>query len=56
MALVAPDNDGLREAVNGALQELKDDGTVDELYEKYSPLPSPESVASGDPNPLLTNN
>ena len=23
------------EAVNGALQELKDDGTVDELYEKY---------------------
>ena len=53
---VAPDNDGLREAVNGALQELKDDGTVDELYEKYFSTAPPESVASGDPNPLLTNN
>jgi polar amino acid transport system substrate-binding protein len=53
---VAPDNDGLREAVNTALQELKDDGTVDELYEKYFSTAPPESVASGDPNPLLTNN
>ena len=44
------------EAVNGALQELKDDGTVDELYEKYFSTALPESVASGDPNPLLTNN
>jgi polar amino acid transport system substrate-binding protein len=53
---VAPDNDGLREAVNTALQELKDDGTVEELYEKYFSTAPPESVASGDPNPLLTNN
>jgi polar amino acid transport system substrate-binding protein len=53
---VAPDNDGLREAVNTALQELKDDGTVDELYEQYFSTAPPESVASGDPNPLLTNN
>jgi polar amino acid transport system substrate-binding protein len=53
---VAPDNDGLREAVNEALQELKDDGTVDELYEKYFSTMPPPSVASGDANPLLTNN
>ena len=52
---VAPDNDGLREAVNAALAELKEDGTVDELYEKYFSTAPPESVASGDPNPLLTN-
>jgi polar amino acid transport system substrate-binding protein len=52
---VAPDNDGLREAVNEALAELKQDGTVDELYEKYFSTAPPPSVASGDPNPLLTN-
>jgi polar amino acid transport system substrate-binding protein len=52
---VAPDNDGLREAVNEALAQLKEDGTVDELYEKYFATAPPESVASGDPNPLLTN-
>jgi polar amino acid transport system substrate-binding protein len=33
----APDNDALREAVNGALQELKDDGTLEDLYAKYFP-------------------
>jgi polar amino acid transport system substrate-binding protein len=53
---VAPDNDGLREAVNQALAELKEDGTVDELYEKYFSTTPPPSVASGDPNPLLTEN
>ena len=52
---VAPGNDGLREAVNEALAQLKEDGTVDELYEKYFATAPPESVASGDPNPLLTN-
>ncbi len=52
---VAPDNDGLREAINGALAELKEDGTVDELYEKYFGTAPPPSVASGDPNPLLTD-
>jgi polar amino acid transport system substrate-binding protein len=52
---VAPDNDGLREAMNEALAELKEDGTVDELYEKYFATAPPPSVASGDPNPLLTN-
>jgi polar amino acid transport system substrate-binding protein len=52
---VAPDNDGLREAMNEALAELKEDGTVDELYEKYFGTTPPPAVASGDPNPLLTN-
>jgi polar amino acid transport system substrate-binding protein len=52
---VAPDNDGLREAVNQALAELKEDGTVDELYEKYFSTTPPPSVGSGDPNPLLTD-
>jgi polar amino acid transport system substrate-binding protein len=33
----APDNDALREAVNGALKELKDDGTIADLYERYFP-------------------
>ena len=52
---VAPDNDGLREAMNEALAEIKEDGTMDELYEKYFSTAPPPSVASGDPNPLLTN-
>ena len=52
---VAPDNDGLREAINGALAELKEDGTVDALYEKYFATAPPPSVASGDPNPTLTD-
>ena len=52
---VAPDNDALREAMNESLMMLKDDGTIDELYEKYFATAPPESVASGDPNPLLTN-
>jgi ABC-type amino acid transport substrate-binding protein len=33
----APDNDALREAVNGALAELKEDGTIADLYEQYFP-------------------
>ena len=32
---VAPDNDGLREAMNEALATIKEDGTMAELYEKY---------------------
>jgi ABC-type amino acid transport substrate-binding protein len=44
----APDNDALREAVNGALAELKDDGTVADLYEQYFPgTEPPESVLEG---------
>jgi ABC-type amino acid transport substrate-binding protein len=44
----APDNDALREAVNEALTELKDDGTITELYEQYFPgLEPPEEVLEG---------
>jgi polar amino acid transport system substrate-binding protein len=50
---VAPDNDALREAMNGALKTLKDDGTIDDLYEKYFKTTPPPSVASGT-NKLLT--
>lgn len=44
---MAPDNAALIEAVNGALDELKSDGTIDELYEKYFSTKPPESVAGG---------
>jgi polar amino acid transport system substrate-binding protein len=44
----APDNDALREAVNDALTELKDDGTIADLYEQYFPgLEPPEEVLEG---------
>lgn len=50
---VAPDNDGLREAMNEALATLKEDGTLDDLYQQYFQTAPPESV-QGE-NPLLTN-
>jgi polar amino acid transport system substrate-binding protein len=50
---VAPDNDALREAMNEALATIKEDGTLDELYEQYFQTTPPESV-QGE-NPLLTN-
>ena len=45
----APDNDALREAVNEQLKEIKDDGTIADLYGTYFPdLPGPpESVLEG---------
>jgi polar amino acid transport system substrate-binding protein len=49
---VAPENDALREAMNGALKTLKDDGTIDDLYEKYFATKPPSSVATGT-NELL---
>jgi polar amino acid transport system substrate-binding protein len=52
---VAPDNDGLREAINGALATLQEDGTMDALYEKYFGTTPPESIAAGSTNELLTN-
>jgi ABC-type amino acid transport substrate-binding protein len=48
----APDNDALREAVNEALQELKDDGTLADLYEQYFPgTEPPEEVLEGTHEP-----
>ena len=48
----APDNDALREAVNEALQELKEDGTLADLYEQYFPgTEPPEEVLEGTHEP-----
>lgn len=44
---MAPDNSALIEAVNGALDDLKSDGTIDKLYEKYFSTQPPESVTGG---------
>jgi polar amino acid transport system substrate-binding protein len=48
----APDNDALREAVNGALAELKDDGTIADLYQQYFPgTEPPAEVLEGTNEP-----
>ena len=52
---VAPDNDGLREALNASLETLKEDGTMDELYEEYFATAPPEEIAAGSTNELLTD-
>jgi ABC-type amino acid transport substrate-binding protein len=45
---ISKDNPGLLEAVNGALQEMKDDGTIQGLYDKYlGGNKAPESVLNG---------
>jgi polar amino acid transport system substrate-binding protein len=49
---VPPQNDALREAMNEALATLKEDGTIDELYDKYFSTTPPESVEGT--NPLLS--
>ena len=48
---VAPDNDALLNAVNEALTELKDDGTIEELYDKYFGTSPPDSVLKGTHKP-----
>jgi ABC-type amino acid transport substrate-binding protein len=37
----APDNDALREAVNEQLKEIKEDGTLEDLYQRYFPGTEP---------------
>lgn len=51
---IAPDNDALREAMNDALAEIKADGTMAELYQKYFGTEPPAKVLEGT-NELLTN-
>jgi polar amino acid transport system substrate-binding protein len=51
---VAPQNDALREAMNEAIDTLKEDGTITELYEQYFDTEPPPSVLEGT-NELLTN-
>jgi polar amino acid transport system substrate-binding protein len=44
---VALDNTALLDAMNGALQDLKDDGTIEDLYQQYFKTSVPDSVLSG---------
>jgi polar amino acid transport system substrate-binding protein len=48
---LAQDNDTLREDMNGALQEMKDDGFIDGLYEKYFKTKPTKSVLEGTQEP-----
>ena len=48
----AKDNDSLREAVNDALVELKEDGTIADLYQQYFPgTEPPAEVLEGTTEP-----
>jgi polar amino acid transport system substrate-binding protein len=47
----AEDNDALREQVNTALKEIKDDGTFAKIYEKYFKRQPPKSVIEGTNEP-----
>jgi polar amino acid transport system substrate-binding protein len=49
---VAPDNDALREAMNEALTTIKEDGTIEDLYDQYFSTTPPDTVLSGT-NELL---
>ena len=44
---MAPDNTALADAVNGALSDIKEDGTLTELYQKYFKADPPPSVLEG---------
>ena len=50
-----PDSDALREAVNGALKEIKDDGTLAKLYEQYFPGTEPPAEVIDGTNEELTD-
>ena len=47
----AEDNDGLREQVNAALAEIKEDGTLTRIYQKYFKKDPPKSVLEGTNEP-----
>jgi polar amino acid transport system substrate-binding protein len=51
---VAPDNDGLREAMNEALATIKENGTLSEIYQTYFDTEAPPEVLDAT-NELLTN-
>lgn len=48
---VADGSDDLREQVNLALREMKDDGTLAELYQRYFSIEPPDSVLSATNEP-----
>ena len=50
--IVFPDGTGaLREAVNEALAEMKEDGTLDEIYQEWFELDAPPNVVEGTHEP-----
>ena len=51
---VAPENDALREAMNDSIANIKDDGTINDLYQKYFGVDAPDEVLNGT-NELLTD-
>jgi ABC-type amino acid transport substrate-binding protein len=44
---VGQDSDALREEINKSLQEIKDDGTLAQLYQKYFKIEPPQQVLTG---------
>jgi polar amino acid transport system substrate-binding protein len=50
---LAQDNDALREEVNRALKEVKDDGTIPDLYQRYFPGTEPPPEVLEGTNELL---
>jgi len=48
---MAEDSDTLREEVNSALAEMKEDGTLARLYDKYFGIEPPKSVLEGTNTP-----
>jgi ABC-type amino acid transport substrate-binding protein len=48
---VAQGNAALLDAVNGALQEMKDDGTIQDLYQEFLHTDAPDTVLSGTNEP-----
>ena len=44
--IIPQGNTALVDAVNEALQEVKDEGTLDELYEEYFGIPAPKELAT----------
>lgn len=49
--ILAEGDDALREAVNGALQDIKDDGTLNDLYQKWFNKDAPKSLLSSTHEP-----
>jgi ABC-type amino acid transport substrate-binding protein len=49
--IFAEDQDALREQINVVLQEIKDDGTLNELYQKWFQTDAPESLLKATHDP-----
>ncbi len=52
----AKGNTALVDAVNGALQEIKDDGTYTEIYERWFDEAPPDSILQADPDQASEGN